>query len=378
MKKEHLELLPEDFDPIVYLRLNPDLDLVVKDVDQIEKEAYAKNHYLNHGKMERRKYFDLPEDFDPLLYIRQRLNNTREDRKNNLKLNSNKKAYIHIGYGKTGTTAIQKFFFNNYNILKNNKFLYPISAHKNNFEIAAIGKETEKNYNKKVTFIYENVINDMLHIDHDVLLISSEHFKNRPNRILVFLKELFFQYEIHIVLHIRDQIHLIQSAFTQEAKEGCYTFGRNPWDMYTRISDHFDFNNFIIEPWEKIFGQSAIKASLYHPEIIGKDVRHHFLKQIGINDPELISKLNFESEKDNPSIHPLLSDLIAKIDKNESLDNRPEIIDEILNISKHLKGIKHSLFTPEQEAEIKNYYAESNAAFADKYLTPREKELLLS
>jgi hypothetical protein len=55
--------LPEDFDPVIYKSLNKDL--------QVLSDISAMFHYINNGKNENRKYksnYSLPDDFDPVIY----------------------------------------------------------------------------------------------------------------------------------------------------------------------------------------------------------------------------------------------------------------------------------------------------------------------
>ncbi|MDP1723426.1 MAG: hypothetical protein Q8L85_01835 [Alphaproteobacteria bacterium] len=71
---EQLNILPIDFDAITYRRLNLDLDRHAETINkrsEEEKTAFAIQHYLNDGKREGRKYVEgLPADFDPLVYRR--------------------------------------------------------------------------------------------------------------------------------------------------------------------------------------------------------------------------------------------------------------------------------------------------------------------
>ncbi|MDP1723765.1 MAG: hypothetical protein Q8L85_03600 [Alphaproteobacteria bacterium] len=64
-------LLPENFNPVVYLSLYPDLQNayggILSDEDRMDKVT---EHYINHGKNEGRAYLDpLPEDFNPVIYL---------------------------------------------------------------------------------------------------------------------------------------------------------------------------------------------------------------------------------------------------------------------------------------------------------------------
>lgn len=54
---QHDNMLPIDFDPFNYLKLNPDLQTVTeKMTSDEEKIAFAQKHYIEHGKIKGRKY----------------------------------------------------------------------------------------------------------------------------------------------------------------------------------------------------------------------------------------------------------------------------------------------------------------------------------
>ncbi|MDP1724417.1 MAG: hypothetical protein Q8L85_06915 [Alphaproteobacteria bacterium] len=64
-------LLPENFNPVVYLSLYPDLQngysRLPSDEDKMDK---ATEHYINHGRNEGRAYLEpLPADFNPVIYL---------------------------------------------------------------------------------------------------------------------------------------------------------------------------------------------------------------------------------------------------------------------------------------------------------------------
>lgn len=307
-----------------------------------------------------------------------------------------KKIYIHIGWGKTGTSAIQIFFTQNFSELQRNNVLYPKTGRKYNtledkcklsshYELCTLNyseqwcQETLRGHFQA---LFSSLIEEIKMSNCDKVVLSSEHLvvlKCLPGLIKLY-KSIFSEYAVEIIFYIRRPVEFTKSMYLQVVKVGEPKFIGSAFEFFQHYQD--DFNNLTcIKPWVEIFGESSIKAALYHPEIIDSDVRTHFLNMIEINDPELIQKLLFSEGLDNLSVHPMLASIVSKWDR-ENPDPDPAIrnsfIEEILKQSQEIKSIKHSLFTPEQEQEIKDYYAESNQIFADKYLTPREKELLLS
>lgn len=289
------------------------------------------------------------------------------------------KIIFHIGRPKAGTTAIQHFMSDNYAVLKENGILYPKSGEtsKAHYCLAPVWMgEIDWAFLKNH---YDSLLIEIAETNCHTVLISSESFTfPSPSCELVhLLGDIFDGFKVEVFFYVREQCKIIQSNFLQWQKMG-HAYGPSINDYLEKRGRHsFDFEK-NIAPWETVFGQSFVKASLYHPEIIGGDVRHHFLDRIGLSDRDLFAKLNFESGVHNLSIHPLFSKLVSKIDHGGVLNNRQQIIDEMLIMSSKMKEIKYSLFTPGEEMEIKRYYLESNVSFADKYLSQREKALLIA
>lgn len=370
--QDKLMELPKNFDAFSYINFYNDLKMATNNLNEEQKIKWAKEHYLNYGKSEGRVFFSKPTEIDYISFSKDKLK---------YKYSSDscvkKTVYIHIGYGKTGTTSIQNMLRNNQNLLKDNGILFPLNY--DSYSISRIGAldVTSEETIRGISVIYPKLIYELENTYHDKLIISSETFISINNLYINFIKELFSDYNVKIIFYIRRQIDLIQSVFLHENKAWTY-YRKSAYDLFCIERDSaFNFET-IIEPWVRTFGQSSIQASLYHSSICGEDVRIHFLKKILGENSQILNELSLLKERSNQSLHPIFSRLAVFLNKESSLMNRPKILNELLSLSQKLKHIKHSLFTPEQEEEIKQYYAASNAAFADKYLTPREKELLLS
>ncbi|MGR9087589.1 MAG: hypothetical protein ACU841_11010 [Gammaproteobacteria bacterium] len=277
-----------------------------------------------------------------------------------------RQAYIHIGLGKTGTSAIQRFLFQNKAALKAQGILYPLaglmdSAHHG---LCPLGQKIDEAHLDQV---YDHLKNEIKNESTAKLVISSEHFSFANPLVVEKIWETTRAFDTKIIFYTRPQTSLIESTFLQWQKYGSDYLGdiRGFWKTH---APSFDFLK-IIAPWELAFGTNNIIAKVY---AVRYDARLEFSKLIDMTD---IHVLAMNSERDNLSINPIFSKLICLIDNN-ILTNRLDIIEEIAKISSSCTLPKPALLNDIDLHEIRARYAESNDRFADRFLT-REDGLVL-
>ncbi len=152
-----------------------------------------------------------------------------------------KTIYIHVGFGKTGTSAIQKVFFQNREQLKSIGCLYPITgeiftAH---YNLSVLGEEE---MDTKTINLYEKLLVEIKNSNCNIIVLSSEQF--------IFLKELYVKqiseflkdFDVKIIFYIREQIKLIESTYLQWLKAGSKPFYKNIYEFYSQHKDSFNFN----------------------------------------------------------------------------------------------------------------------------------------
>ena len=123
---------------------------------------------------------------------------------------SNKRLLLHIGYPKTGTTTLQESFFSN---LK---------------QIDYIGKPYNVSWKKNLHDVIFNDLNEDVQIKthHNTLIWSEENFlkfqfykDQMLNKKLLKIKQIFFNYEIKIIITIRKHQDILRSTFQQFSDE---------------------------------------------------------------------------------------------------------------------------------------------------------------
>lgn len=286
-------------------------------------------------------------------------------------MESEKKLYLHIGFGKTGTTSIQDGLYKNREILKEGGVLYPTSGLRGtgHHNLAILGKD---NLSQEVKERYDKLISEIECQNCNRIFISSEFFVWLKKDYIEFIKQKLSKYDVKLILYVRSQVDLLVSAFLQWQKVGdnyqgsiekFFSINANGFDYMRRIS-----------PFVEVFGEESIMARVYDRRIVGEDVRLDILKFTGIDIdvdmPETFS---------NISLLPEYSSLLSLIDNSEvSGEDRKRIIAKLLELSVKFKALStESLVSDSLKHKIIEKYLSSNEQFARKFLDDSQVNIFL-
>lgn len=187
-----------------------------------------------------------------------------------------KELYIHIGMGKTGTTALQEFFYENRDVLRKNGICYP------DLGIVSGAHHLLSPHHPKFLPDWDYIpvekwVDELSKVEEERILISSELISSLScDRVQEFLKSLTASFFVHIVVYIRNPHDFVKSAFAQQVKVGMQKKGFDH-AFETIISKHnavklincwgFDNQNcrVIALPYEKnsFFNDNLIDDFLY-------------------------------------------------------------------------------------------------------------------
>lgn len=126
-----------------------------------------------------------------------------------------KTLYIHVGYGKTGTTFIQTFFYKNHKKIEDLYYPKTMKNQTRHLQLSSINKPSfdEKEWIK----IKEEIDN----VDENKILISTEEFiyDKKFHENFNFVKELFSNYQIKIIVTINNYIDMIYKSYLEFIKK---------------------------------------------------------------------------------------------------------------------------------------------------------------
>ncbi len=174
-----------------------------------------------------------------------------------------KELFIHVGAGKTGTTALQEFLRINRSKLQEKGLVLPdiglvktenaIGHHK----LSGVGSHANPN----VLSMWQAISK----ANEKKLLLTSETFHNRISQqdgvgFFTEIYNIFSGWEIRIIFYLRRQSQWQQSAYAQWVKgnmesltieEHTKRYKRNLADQVFCFSDVFGQQNIIVRPYEK-------------------------------------------------------------------------------------------------------------------------------
>jgi hypothetical protein len=123
--------------------------------------------------------------------------------------------FIHIGYGKTGTTFIQTFFYKNHTKIDN--FYYPIPKKRaaRHLQLSSLNKP----YFDKKEWI--KIKEEIESVNENKILISTEEFiyDKKFHQNFNFVKELFSNYKIKIIVTVNNYVEMIYKPYLEFIKK---------------------------------------------------------------------------------------------------------------------------------------------------------------
>lgn len=173
-----------------------------------------------------------------------------------------KTLYLHIGLQKTGTSSIQMFFMGpdspfhlaGIDILES--IIAPRNAHHN----VAHQMCNDKRYEPDMPGVEELV--DAAHISpSDRLFVSSENFSFLNLEQITELKTHLKDFNVQILLCIRNQLSWIESLYAQAAKRGQV----KPFDKFADMNFENDKLNYakLLLNWMTVFGDENTHVIVY-------------------------------------------------------------------------------------------------------------------
>lgn len=195
------------------------------------------------------------------------------------------KLFIHIGYYKTGTTAIQQALESNRAVLAARGVTYPRSGREHNHLDLALSLVDEQDAPESVIAEARRIREEVDAAEGDVVLSAEGFVRVRP----AVLREWCGDANAIIIVYLRDQAEAFASQYQQQVKDGLLSKTFEAFAC-SAIADHTKF----LARWEDAFGRENLRVRAYGES----DVVLDFLGLTGI-DP---TGLEISKTHANPSI----------------------------------------------------------------------------
>lgn len=293
-----------------------------------------------------------------------------------------KTIFLHIGMGKTGTTALQEFFWANSKNLAERGIAYPshgavshahhlLSPHRPPFLTGSWRFEDAAEWAPVID-----------RLGGGKVLLSSELIAwSKPEIVTEFCAELKQWFDVRVVVYVRRQDDLIMAGYNQQIKAG--TQRREIHDIVESQFQRFDYSA-KLRPWEEALGKDAIilrpyERTQFHEGDIRFDFLHHVFGIDGFTEFELPSgnsnpRLSYGAMEFKRLINNVFPDT------NESSRFNPLLLDYSAESDASSTSIyaKQSLLSPGERVDILKRFEAINSALAQEYLGRADGKLFLS
>jgi hypothetical protein len=230
-----------------------------------------------------------------------------------------KKIYLHIGNGKCGSSALQSYLSKNCNLITRDGKRIAYAAL--GVDGTIISGSRIKDIQKKSVWQYvssvnlsncrdenfsENILKSLNALSQDVIVFSCEGWINELSLAKEFFKEISEQYEVEVVVYVRDPVGWLNSAWWQWGAWADVDFKR--W-----LNHELESVKWIrkIKGWE----QSGL-AKFVNVRVLSGDVISDFLELLNVQSTASL-------EKPSVSNKSLPSELLRFFQKRRKLRPTP-------------------------------------------------------
>lgn len=193
-----------------------------------------------------------------------------------------RKLFIHIGTGKTGTTALQMFLCQNKNQLLKHGYKYA-DSYLENFNHHGLCVNACQLNEDEIKHRLDTLANEIINLDKN-MIISSEYFPGlSTDDIKLYCDILSVKCDVHVVVYFRRQDEFLEAWFNQVVKSG--ELKREIKQLKQEIEDIGAFDYYqLANKWAEFVGVNNVHVRPYEKQqwFNGK-IESDFLYTIGIH-----------------------------------------------------------------------------------------------
>lgn len=287
---------------------------------------------------------------------------------------NNKILYLHVGWSKTGTSAVQSQVQKQRGDLLAKGVLYPQSLQwpDHSHHPFALAFKGDKGGGYTVDMSAVDAMNmlkhELLNTSAESALISSElspiYFHNP--RFVEFVKENFDT--VKVLFTVRLQSELIVSLMNQLVKDPNIRYKGTIFQLAMQNLDTLSYHK-RIKVWEKFVGKDNVHCFSYSKNIVG-DFLNFFEVVLDDHGEELVVNKSVPNR-----IVPLLQSLSPELTNQQYLDKTEELIKETQGDDHRYKQIE--LFSVGEQHAYDAYFELMNHDLTKEHFTekfPKDKE----
>lgn len=292
-----------------------------------------------------------------------------------------KALYLHIGMGKTGTTALQDFFWENRLLLINHDIRYPrygSVAHAHHLLSPHIPRFLEGVWEFKPVSDWAPTL--VVAAQKRILLSSELIAWASDEAVRAFCAEVSKWFDLRVVIYLRRQDNVIMASYNQQIKAGPQK--RRIDQIYLAQVERFDYMK-IMAPWvESVGAENVIVRPYERKQFYADDIRRDFMH--GVFGIELDDRFQLSNDNANPRLSlgageykRMVNNLIDEPQKNSRFNELLMQYCAELDLSSTSVYSSQSVLSPAQRHEILDANRETNAEIARRYLGRPDGNLFL-
>lgn len=287
-----------------------------------------------------------------------------------------KRLYIHIGIHKTGTSSLQAMCVRNREYLATKNIYYPTSClwkgghHNLAWEIIKDQRADEKYGNINALFqeINENT--------SEVYLISSEDFSRFSINHKEQLKQLFAQFEVKIIIYIRNQFDYIVSSWSTIIRENTSSAKFDAYYHFClRKRKALLMYDLFLNEWANLFGKENLIVKTYKKQS-GNNLHKEFLHLINNTISTKDLKLPERSNASLPVAELNLLRFLNETDLKLEGDSRLKFIEQLFETINQNYATRKKIVPPSKREGLRKrtneHFKTSNKKVAQEYFNRNE------
>jgi hypothetical protein len=289
-----------------------------------------------------------------------------------------KNIYLHIGLHKTGTSMLQKYMFQNADLLKENGYLYPYVGIVNNAHhlLAWPLNETHPRY-KSLQEVYDETLTTLKHeiskSDCENIILSSEDFSKiySPENLKRLSKSLQ-EFNVKVIVYVRRQDHFLQSLYSQVVKQSRYPRDISRFVQEALTKEEIWNMKPKLDIWSKYFGQDNIILRVYEKQQLTDGLLADFVQCIGLH----IDVSTYASKRVNSSLSYNLLNYLTYCNTLPLTNGQHEkLVAALEEISGSHTVETRDLLSPKERILILNKCDDSNKQIAKTYFGEDREQL---
>ncbi len=271
------------------------------------------------------------------------------------------KLFLHIGMGKTGTSAIQYFLYENREMLLKQNILYPITE---NYFIDKDNDVTSGNANEIIKLIlaeeYEKIFEYLESLlKENNVLISSEILIYYFGKNIDLFYDIVEQFNATVILYIRKQDEYYNSLANQWTKlkslvdADCLKEVHENYFYIMKIVNSINTEKLIIRPYEK-------------DQFKNRNLIDNFLECLGL---ELDTNYKMNARNINNSLSPICYKIKQEYNRTYGDVTNKEFINVLIEYSKRESNFKKVfIITKKEREELLELYNDFNMSLAIRFM----------